>query len=1430
MRIRSIFLSTCLVFFGITLPTSLTSEEKVKPIRALMITGGCCHDYEGQKNVLSEGISERVDVKWKIVHQGGKTTNTKIPFYENPDWAKGFDVVVHNECFAHVTDPKWTEKILKPHREGLPAVVIHCAMHSYRDKTDEWFKFVGVTSHGHGPHYAFDVINLKKDHPIMSDFGKSWKTPQGELYHIAKVWPNTKPLAHAPRRGSDKKDVCVWTNSYGKGRVFGTTIGHYKSTMSHPHYLDMVTRGLVWAVDGPEIRKIKKVKAPLVPVNLALGKPAKASAEQDGSKVASRAVDGDLSSRWCANNDAFGHWWQVDLQKAEEVTGLRIVWEFERKYKYYVEASLDGKSWTRLTDHTKKKKKTRGDTHQFKTQKIRHLKLSIEEQEAGAWASIWEFEVHGTKLEDATKVQEKKKKQALQAYQRDVKAPEGFDVSIYAVPPEVTFPAGLAAAPNGDVFIAVDKNSSISRDPNRGSIVRCRDKDQDGTADEITTYVKNIDSPRGMSYADGCLYVVHPPFLTKFEDQNDDGVSDKQTTLVEGLGFDLSFRGADHTSNGVRLGIDGWLYLAIGDYGMVDAKARDGSRLKLLGGGIVRVRTDGSDLELFADGLRNVYDIAVGPELNAFTRDNTNDGGGWDIRVTHITATSKYGYPTLFKNFSSEIAPPLAVYGGGSGTGALTVSEPFFFDAPYDHMVLTVDWGRSRIYLHPQLKKGATFHPTQEEFLTIPRPTDLDADARGNIYVASWKGGMYTYTDKPVGFVVRLSQKNKRKAKYVELQKAPSSQLITALMMPSHVYRLNASQALIRRGYSDEAWSGLKGILTAKVSKAKKQNEFKASGPSHLAQVAALYTLQQLDSKKAQPILIELAQSHASLREHALRALADDLDHNKYAPLSLFLRSLKDSNLRVVHQAIVGLGRIGNKEAAEKVLPFTTHEDPVVSHSAVQSLIAMKAYEACLKVAFNTESKDLRAGCFKALNWLHSEETVDGLIRGFEGSTEEDRKIAFLTCLIRLYHTEKPWDGKGWWGTRPDTRGPYYRLIPWEQTDRIKTYLEQIVTSPKFSNLTPELLRQLRRHRVNLPAANKRLLELAKKETQLRQAAVELAKDMREVPLEYLELLKEVALSMESSGQMKNMAIEALKKIKGGKGLMACVLALSDKKDFANKERTWVQFVRDRRHAWTLDFFLKLTEADEVEQREIAYGTILNLASSRRLKGEMKQKLLGAIESAWQSPDQAEALLLAIGKMRWKSRAKDVEHHLTSTLPNVQKAAGYAAERIGLKLTPGKKATIEKMTFSELVKKVSKAKGDVNLGKKLFTLQGCNKCHTVSTKDKPVGPFLGGISKRYNRLELTKSIVQPSATIAQGFTTNWFLTNKGLRVQGFISRESGDEVEYRDTEGNLHNLKKKDIITRGTTTDSMMPVGLVSSLSLEEMVSLLTYLESLKAE
>jgi len=240
------------VLLGLVLTVACSAVE---PLRALMVTGGCCHDYQAQKKILSEGISARAPVVWTIVHEGDADGREhKFSVYEKPDWAKGFDVVLHNECSGMVSNVDWVEHIARAHFEGVPAVVLHCSIHSYRaSSTDEWRKLLGVSSYRHQQKRPFEVVTLKPDHPVMKGFPAKWQDDPDELYEIVKQWPNCIPLAESstPGKPSDKHPA-IWINTYGKARVFGTTLGHANETMQRDLYLDLVTRGLLWACDKLE--------------------------------------------------------------------------------------------------------------------------------------------------------------------------------------------------------------------------------------------------------------------------------------------------------------------------------------------------------------------------------------------------------------------------------------------------------------------------------------------------------------------------------------------------------------------------------------------------------------------------------------------------------------------------------------------------------------------------------------------------------------------------------------------------------------------------------------------------------------------------------------------------------------------------------------------------------------------------------------------------------------------------------------------------------------------------------------------------------------------------------------------------------------------------------------------------------------------------
>jgi type 1 glutamine amidotransferase len=233
---------------ALLLPIALPAAE-TQPLRALMVCGGCCHDFTNQKGILSEGIAARANVEFTIVQEGSDKTN-RVSIYEKPDWWKGYDVILHNECFGFVDDDKFIENIAAAHASGVPGVMLHCSTHSYRmGQTDAWRQTLGLRSMSHDKARDLTVKNKQAAHPIMKAFPAEWLDPKDELYRNEKVWPTFKPLATAFSEESKKDHVVVWVNTYGNTRIFATTLGHSNETMKSPVYLDLVTRGLLWACD-----------------------------------------------------------------------------------------------------------------------------------------------------------------------------------------------------------------------------------------------------------------------------------------------------------------------------------------------------------------------------------------------------------------------------------------------------------------------------------------------------------------------------------------------------------------------------------------------------------------------------------------------------------------------------------------------------------------------------------------------------------------------------------------------------------------------------------------------------------------------------------------------------------------------------------------------------------------------------------------------------------------------------------------------------------------------------------------------------------------------------------------------------------------------------------------------------------------------------
>ncbi|MDQ1090422.1 MULTISPECIES: HEAT repeat domain-containing protein [unclassified Siphonobacter] len=637
---------------------------------------------------------------------------------------------------------------------------------------------------------------------------------------------------------------------------------------------------------------------------------------------------------------------------------------------------------------------------------------------------------------------------------KGVSWPKELDLTYFSGPNLTPSPACLAVAPTGEVYVGVDKMGSLGKEPGKGSIVQLVDSNNDGKVDKHTVFAE-VNNPRGILIEGDKVYVLHAAFspetglatgmnLVVFEDKNQDGVADGPSKmLIEHISNAayIRNRGVDHATNGIRMGIDGWIYIAVGDFGFHNATDRSGKKLTMLGGGIVRVRPDGTEMEIFSHGTRNIYDVAIDPYMNVFTRDNTNDGGGWNIRFSHHLQSGEYGYPVFFQNFTEEIIPALVDLGGGSGTGSFFIDDETWPER-YNQVPLMADWGRNFLFIHRVKPDKATFTQQEEEFIKLPQITDVDLDASGRAYLAAWDGAGYS-GNPGKGYVVRVVPKDWKYKAFHDLRKASISDVVAQLKAGSNVARLAAQQELINRKAAQEA----NPMITKIISDTKEKLS---------SRVAALFTYAQLNGAAGINQLVTYTND-ADLREYALKALSDRKAWAAQVPLDPFLKALNDASPRVQTAAIIGIGRLGKPEAATALLktkvpasfvapakgtegPHATPNSAIVPpHLAVRALVNLQAVDACV-AAIGTDESTL---ALWALRYMHSPKAVNGLIQAYQKSNDPALKKQILQTVARLYHKEAPYDASWWWSTRPDTHGPYYKAITWESSPAIKTFLTQ---------------------------------------------------------------------------------------------------------------------------------------------------------------------------------------------------------------------------------------------------------------------------------------------------------------------------------------------------------------------------------------------------
>ena len=221
--------------------------------------------------------------------------------------------------------------------------------------------------------------------------------------------------------------------------------------------------------------------------------------------------------------------------------------------------------------------------------------------------------------------------------------PPGFEIELYAE--GLSNPRSMVLTPNGTLFVGsrIEPRAMAAGAPSdAGQVYAVVDHDGDQKADEVFTIDIGLNAPNGVAFHDGALYVAEINRVLRYDDIESRLEAPPRPVVVND-GFPDDWM---HGWKFIDFGPDGKLYVPVGAPCNICDREADDPRYAT----IMRMNPDGSDLEVFARGIRNSVGFDFHPETAElwFTnngRDNLGDEHPPDTLNHAPEAELHFGYP-----------------------------------------------------------------------------------------------------------------------------------------------------------------------------------------------------------------------------------------------------------------------------------------------------------------------------------------------------------------------------------------------------------------------------------------------------------------------------------------------------------------------------------------------------------------------------------------------------------------------------------------------------------------------------------------------------------------------------------------------------------------------------------------------------------------
>ncbi|MEI6232451.1 MAG: PVC-type heme-binding CxxCH protein [Planctomycetota bacterium] len=919
------------------------------------------------------------------------------------------------------------------------------------------------------------------------------------------------------------------------------------------------------------------------------------------------------------------------------------------------------------------------------------------------------------------------------------------------------------------------------------------DKDGTGKNFEIKIFAEGFNCIQAMAWKGNDLWVIHAPQVTIVRDLDGDGVADEFVDVFTGLGP------LRHGCHGANFGPDGKLYLSQGnntctkdapkawrDLMHVVSDAPDIQPLRKYTkaewkvqyikpyndeseGGILRCDADGTNLEIFARGMRNPWDIAFDSEFNWIGGDN--DDGPEHDRVFGFFRGANMGHRHPWsKSWTGDnapgVAPSSALFAVADGSAVGTVFYTSTqFPEQYRNGFFMGDSDGEKVYFfrpewdgaHRKVKLETFAHTQQTGRSALFMPTDVEVGPDGALYVISWGstyGSIYAPYHKGKDDKAKINEgrvfkfwydKNPLIAKSTwfpaKRTKAYSAWTFDELMEDMGnqipVWRVAAQDEFVKRG------AAVKDQLVDALN----------AGKLNTAQETwSVWAIGRMDigDKKADAYFDSLLASKSqNLRLQAIRIL----EFRKATDLAPSIAKLaKDAEARVRFEVAEALWHLNAKPQSPALLDAIASEtDRTTFYAQWRGLQELSTPEELKKLMTDERGGVRRAALLALLETtvLTSEEVLV-MARDKDADT---RKIA------------------GMWLLKLGKNLPADSLIDMLSDANADTRNTALACLSR-TKLTPATLAKLGEMHAKATGADRALLLSA------------LCADMSSVPVAFAELNSDDAA-------IRMAAINGMSKHPGTSGKL---------------------------------FDAHLTDATPA-QRD---GAIIALSYAKKLAWPLNPDKLKALTASFASQDSLprRAVVNILNSVVIDAPSKTAAGELAAQAtidadPEVRRVAEAVCKKLGVKAL---KRKIEGIQIDQVVPLV--ANGDPVKGKELFFSAkiGCFNCHVLDKKGTAVGPDLSDIGLRADKNNITESLLDPSKVIIEGFQPINVKTKEGAVFTGLLRDESDEALWLLESTGKLNEIPKKEISKRTSLNISFMPGNFSELLTPTECADLVAWL------